>query len=114
MGDDVAFGRSVNRRSGTLKNGDTTDFWLRWTMCWRKIDGNWLIVHDQVSVPVDPQTSRALLNLEPILIRCLPRPGREVSHKKFKFGSPDVDVDRGACGMRRRVGGAAGELGART
>ena len=30
------------------------------------------------------------------------------------FGSPDVDVDRGACGMRRRVGGAAGELGART
>ena len=31
-----------------------------------------------------------------------------------KFGSPDVDVDRGACGMRRRVGGAAGELGART
>ena len=31
-----------------------------------------------------------------------------------KRGSPDVDVDRGACGMRRRVGGAAGELGART
>ena len=44
VGDDVAFGRSVNRISGTLKNGDTTDFWLRWTMCWRKIDGNWLIV----------------------------------------------------------------------
>ena len=30
------------------------------------------------------------------------------------YGSPDVDVDRGACGMGRRVGGAAGELGART
>jgi ketosteroid isomerase-like protein len=39
--------------------------WLRWTACFRKIDGNWLIVHDQVSVPVDPESGRALLNLEP-------------------------------------------------
>jgi ketosteroid isomerase-like protein len=65
LGDDVAFGHSLNRVSGTLKNGNTTDFWLRWTACFRKIDGNWLITHDQVSVPVDPESGRALLNLEP-------------------------------------------------
>ena len=70
LGDDVAFGHSLNRVSGTLKNGNRTDFWLRWTACFRKgsfwkIEGNWLIAHDQVSVPVDPESGRALLNLEP-------------------------------------------------
>jgi len=65
LGDDVAFGHSLNRVSGTLKNGNRTDFWLRWTACFRKIDGNWLIAHDQASVPVDPESGRALLNLEP-------------------------------------------------
>ena len=65
VGDDVAFGHSLNRISGTLRNGDRTDYWVRWTGCFRKIDGNWLIVHDQVSVPVDVQSGRALLNLEP-------------------------------------------------
>jgi uncharacterized protein (TIGR02246 family) len=64
-GEDVAFAHSLNRVSGTLKNGNRTDVWLRWTACFRKIDGNWLITHDQASVPVDPQSGRALLNLEP-------------------------------------------------
>ena len=65
LGDDVAFGHSLNRVSGTLKNGNRTGFWLRWTACFRKIDGNWLIAHDHVSVPLDPESGRALLNLEP-------------------------------------------------
>ena len=65
LGDDVTFGHSLNRVSGTLKNGNRTNFWLRWTACFRKIDGNWLIAHDQASVPVDPESGRALLNLEP-------------------------------------------------
>jgi ketosteroid isomerase-like protein len=65
VGDDVAFGHSLNRVSGRLKNGQRSDFWLRWTACFRKIDGNWLIAHDQVSVPVDPESGRALLDLEP-------------------------------------------------
>jgi uncharacterized protein (TIGR02246 family) len=65
VGDDVAFGHSLNRISGTLKNGTRTDYWVRWTGCFRKIDGNWLIVHDQVSVPLDVESGRALLNLQP-------------------------------------------------
>ena len=63
--DDVAFGHSLNRISGTLKNGKRTDFWLRWTTCFRKIDGKWLIAHEQVSVPIDLESGTALLNLEP-------------------------------------------------
>jgi ketosteroid isomerase-like protein len=65
VGNDVAFGRSFNRISGTLKNGDRSDYWVRWTTCFRKVDGSWLIAHDQVSVPTDVKSGRSLLNLEP-------------------------------------------------
>ena len=65
LGDDVAFGHSLNRISGTLKNGKRNDVWVRWTGCLRKIDGQWLIAHDHVSVPLDFASGRALLNLEP-------------------------------------------------
>jgi ketosteroid isomerase-like protein len=49
-GDDVAFSHSLNRIRGTMKNGQKTDRWLRWTACYRKTNGKWLIVHEQVSV----------------------------------------------------------------
>ena len=66
VGGDVAFGHSFTRLSGTLKNGTTSGgFWVRATYCLRKIDGNWLIVHDHASVPLDPGSGKALLNLEP-------------------------------------------------
>lgn len=65
VGDDVAFGYSLNRISGTLKTGQRTDYWVRYTTCLRKIGGAWRIVHDQVSVPVDFTTGRALLDLQP-------------------------------------------------
>jgi ketosteroid isomerase-like protein len=66
VGDGVAFAHSLNRLSGTLKNGTTTTgFWVRATTCFRKLDSRWLIAHDQVSVPLDVTTGAGLLNLEP-------------------------------------------------
>jgi ketosteroid isomerase-like protein len=65
VADDVAFGHSLNRISGTSKDGKKNDVWVRFTACFRKIEGDWQIVHDHVSVPVDPSTGRALMNLEP-------------------------------------------------
>src|SRR5215469_4873063 len=56
VGDDVAFAYSLNRISGTLNTGQKTDLWLRSTVCFRKSNGKWLIVHHQNSVPVDVQT----------------------------------------------------------
>jgi uncharacterized protein (TIGR02246 family) len=64
-GDDVAFTHSLNRIGGTTRSGQRTDRWLRWTACYRKIDGRWLIVHEQVSVPVDVKSGRAALDLKP-------------------------------------------------
>lgn len=65
VGDDVAFGYSLNRISGRLWNGIRNDLWVRWTACFRKINGSWLIAHDQVTVPIDVHTGTALRNLEP-------------------------------------------------
>ena len=65
VGDDVAFANSLNRISGTMNNGLKTNLWLRWTACFRKINGKWLIVHHQNSVPVDLQQGKAVLDLKP-------------------------------------------------
>jgi ketosteroid isomerase-like protein len=65
VGDDVAFAHSFNRFSGTSENGARIGPWVRYTAGCRKIDGNWLIAHDQVSVPADFASGRALLDLEP-------------------------------------------------
>jgi uncharacterized protein (TIGR02246 family) len=64
-GDEVAFSHSLNRMNGTMKNGQKTDRWLRWTAGYRATRGKWLIVHEQVSVPVDLRTGQAVLDLQP-------------------------------------------------
>lgn len=66
VGDDVAFGHAFARLSGTLKNGTAmSGMWVRVTYCLQKIDGAWLIVHDQVSVPLDITSSKGVVDLEP-------------------------------------------------
>lgn len=66
VGEGVAFAHSLNRLSGTLRTGVATNgFWVRATMCLRKLGGRWVITHDQVSVPLDLATGAALVNLEP-------------------------------------------------
>jgi uncharacterized protein (TIGR02246 family) len=62
---DVGFSHSLNRIRGTLENGQTTDLWLRMTACWRKRDGQWLIEHEHVSVPVDMERGEPSLDLQP-------------------------------------------------
>jgi uncharacterized protein (TIGR02246 family) len=64
-GDRVAFIHALERISGTLKNGQKSDVWTRATSGLRKINGKWLIVHDHISVPVDLDSGKALLNLKP-------------------------------------------------
>jgi ketosteroid isomerase-like protein len=64
-GGDVAFSYCLHRIAGTLKTGRKTDFWLRWTACWRKTSSAWLVVHEQVSVPADMKSGKALMDLKP-------------------------------------------------
>ncbi len=58
----VAFAHGLARLNGTLKNGASGGgFWVRFTGCLRKIDGQWLIEHDHASVPLDLASGRAAL-----------------------------------------------------
>ncbi len=65
MNGELAFVHSVNHVKGTLASGHISDLWLRWTACFRRIDGVWLVVHDHVSVPADLAHGQAVLNLTP-------------------------------------------------
>jgi uncharacterized protein (TIGR02246 family) len=65
IGDDVAFSHSLNRMSGTTTQGEEIDSWMRATVCYRKIDGKWMVAHEHVSVPVDVETNTALFDLKP-------------------------------------------------
>jgi uncharacterized protein (TIGR02246 family) len=65
VGDDMAFSHSINRLSGALATGQMFGPWVRWTACYRKINGQWRIVHHHVSVPVDVATGKAALDLTP-------------------------------------------------
>ncbi|NUR74115.1 MAG: SnoaL-like domain-containing protein [Hamadaea sp.] len=65
-GDEVAFGHAFARLRGTLKNGVTTPgMWVRVTYGLQKIDGAWLITHDQVSVPLDVRSGKGIVDLQP-------------------------------------------------
>ena len=63
--DGVAFATSLQRISGTLKNGQHSDVWVRVTNGFRKINGQWLDTHDHVSVPADLARGKAVLDLKP-------------------------------------------------
>lgn len=66
VGDDVAFGHCFGRLSGTLRNGTATSgMWVRATFCFQQVEGNWLIAHDQVSVPLDMASGKGVTDLQP-------------------------------------------------
>jgi uncharacterized protein (TIGR02246 family) len=64
-GGDLGVIHALERFSGKLKNGQPSDLWLRATSAVQKINGKWLIVHDHISVPVDFETGKAVLDLKP-------------------------------------------------
>jgi ketosteroid isomerase-like protein len=65
-GEDIAFGHCFGRLSGALGDGTATSgMWVRATFCFRKFDGDWLITHDQASVPFDIRSGRGVVDLEP-------------------------------------------------
>ena len=62
-GEDLAFGHYL-LRCGTTENGEETAGHIRVTVCHRRINGRWLVVHEHFSAPFDPASGKALLDLE--------------------------------------------------
>jgi ketosteroid isomerase-like protein len=62
----IAFAHSLNHLTGKRTDGQKTDVWLRATVCFRKVAGHWMEVHEHGSVPFYMDGSfRAAVDLEP-------------------------------------------------
>ncbi|GCB51550.1 nuclear transport factor 2 family protein [Streptomyces sp. NL15-2K] len=61
---ELAIARCAVRMTGTMY-GRPMDSWVRTTNCFRLIDGQWLMIHDHVSWPIDFATGKALMDLTP-------------------------------------------------
>ncbi|OFZ29245.1 MAG: hypothetical protein A2622_07440 [Bdellovibrionales bacterium RIFCSPHIGHO2_01_FULL_40_29] len=62
---DLAFVHCLSHMIGTTSDNQSIDSWVRYTGGFRKINGAWMIVHEQISVPVDMETNKALMDLKP-------------------------------------------------
>jgi len=63
---DIAFAHGYVRIHGTKRDGEKPDVWARQTVCLRRRDGVWRIVHDHTSVPFYMDGSyRAAVDLQP-------------------------------------------------
>ncbi len=65
-GSDVAFARMSNRIHGARTDGETSDVWVRATVCFCRIGREWKVTHEHVSVPFYMDGSyRAAVDLKP-------------------------------------------------
>jgi uncharacterized protein (TIGR02246 family) len=62
---DLAYSHSIQHVSGTDSKKQPFDLVVRVTDVYRKTNGNWLIVHEHVSVPVDLETRQPDLSSKP-------------------------------------------------
>ena len=63
--DNLAYSHSIQRVAGTDKQGKKLDLTVRVTNVYKKINGNWLVIHEHVSVPVDLETGKPDLTSKP-------------------------------------------------
>lgn len=62
---ELGYATGLEMISGTLKRGQKSNTWVRFTSLYRKVNGKWLDFHDHVSVPADIESGKALLDLKP-------------------------------------------------
>jgi ketosteroid isomerase-like protein len=65
IGDKIAFARSVTHFGGDHLSGGKSANWMCMTLGLRKINRDWKIIHQHVSVPFDMDSGQALMDLEP-------------------------------------------------
>lgn len=51
--------------SGTLQSGDEVSMWVRATLVCRRVDGRWLVIDEQDSIPWDPKSGQGVLDAAP-------------------------------------------------
>jgi uncharacterized protein (TIGR02246 family) len=63
--DGLAFCHGLNRCGGTGEDGEEKVCWMRMTVCYREINGKWVVVHEHFSSPFEVQSGKALFELQP-------------------------------------------------
>jgi ketosteroid isomerase-like protein len=61
----LGYGHSIQRLTGTDAKGQLLELVVRVTDAYRKVNGNWLVAHEHVSVPVDLETGKPDLLSKP-------------------------------------------------
>ena len=59
----MGMARSIQHFTWTSADGKAQEATLRVTDVFHKVDGKWKVIHSHVSVPVDPKTGQAQMNL---------------------------------------------------
>ncbi|MGW1345591.1 YybH family protein [Kribbella sp. NPDC002412] len=62
---DVAFAHMLHLDSGTRRNGLELAVWVHSTVCLRHLDNRWLITHEHISIPHDPNDWKAVVDATP-------------------------------------------------
>jgi ketosteroid isomerase-like protein len=62
---DVATASMLIRASGTRKNGREVGYWVRVSNGCQRSNHGWLITHEHISLPVDFESGRAVMDLVP-------------------------------------------------
>ena len=66
IGGDIAYAHCLSHLTGPRTDDDDTDVWLRETLCFRRVNQQWLITHIHASVPMLMDGSnKAATNLKP-------------------------------------------------
>jgi ketosteroid isomerase-like protein len=55
----LAFCHSLSHVRSTRTGGERADYWVRVTAGFEKINGQWLITHEHISMPISMETMRA-------------------------------------------------------
>jgi uncharacterized protein (TIGR02246 family) len=61
-GGDIAYSHSIQHASMTDKTGKKVEMTVRVTDGYKKVNGQWLISHEHVSIPVDMETMKPVLD----------------------------------------------------
>lgn len=64
-GDDIAFSHSLSHCGGPNAQGEIQASWMRGTVCYRKLGGQWKVVHEHFSAPFDMETGKAMFDMQP-------------------------------------------------
>ncbi|GAA3955015.1 hypothetical protein GCM10023085_41830 [Actinomadura viridis] len=62
---DLAVAWGLNRVQATFPDGTTSDHWSRGTRVFERRNGAWMMIHQHLSVPFDPETGAAGTGLSP-------------------------------------------------